>query len=30
MNKEYGIVRLYDLVSISVSALAITIYFVIA
>lgn len=30
MNKEYGIVRLYDLVSMSVSALAITIYFIAA
>ncbi len=28
MNKEYAIVRLYEMISLSVSALAISIYFI--
>ena len=30
MNKEYAIVRLYEMISLSVSALAISIYFIAA
>ena len=30
MNKEYAVVRLYEMISLSVSALAISIYFIAA